>query len=542
MLSRPPCAIIIVLATICTLAILESYSPSSAANALPTGAIPGKVTRLDGTTAIAGATVKVYQGTTLLGTATTNATGDYTVGSLATGTYSVEASAGYETTIQTGISVTDGATATLNVSLPVPINYVYDELGRLVAVIDKDGNAATYSYDAVGNLLSISRQVPTQVAIIQFSPGSGSVATSVTIYGAGFSATASQNSVTFNGTAATVTASSTNVIVTSVPAGATTGTINITSPTGSATSSASFTVSGVTGAPTITGFTPTIATSGTSITINGTNFETTPINDTVVINTSSSQTNSAAANSIGTTIPAQTGSGKISVTTPAGKAISSADLFIPPPTYTATDVEFTARMSIGGASTATISTANKIGMIVFDGTANQQVSIRATGVTVTDSWVHLYSPYAAKLSSAQMPFSSLMDAVTLPTTGTYTILIDPTSTYTGSMTLTLYDCTEITGTITPGGSAVTVTATVPGQNARLTFNGTAGQRISLNMTSVTIAASWVYINKPSGTTLTSAGVSSSSYFIDTTTLPFNGQYTILVDPTGANTQHDANAI
>ena len=149
-----------------------------------TGAISGKVTRPDGTTAIYGATVKAYQGTTLVGTATTNATGDYSVGALNTGTYALEASgAGYEAAIQTGISVTDGSTTTVNISLQVPINYVYDELGRLVAVIDKDGNAATYAYDAVGNLLSISRQVTTQTSIIWFSPSSGPVGLAVTIYG-----------------------------------------------------------------------------------------------------------------------------------------------------------------------------------------------------------------------------------------------------------------------------------------------------------------------------------------------------------------------
>ena len=35
--------------------------------------------------------------------------------------------------------------------------YIYDELGRLYQVIDEQGNAATYNYDAVGNLLSITR-------------------------------------------------------------------------------------------------------------------------------------------------------------------------------------------------------------------------------------------------------------------------------------------------------------------------------------------------------------------------------------------------
>jgi len=35
--------------------------------------------------------------------------------------------------------------------------YIYDDLGRLSQVIDGQGNVATYQYDAVGNLLSITR-------------------------------------------------------------------------------------------------------------------------------------------------------------------------------------------------------------------------------------------------------------------------------------------------------------------------------------------------------------------------------------------------
>lgn len=65
-------AIIIVLAAICPLT-LDAKSPvlrSDLAitpiysNAVATGVVSGKVTRAGGTTAIAGATVKVYQSTT----------------------------------------------------------------------------------------------------------------------------------------------------------------------------------------------------------------------------------------------------------------------------------------------------------------------------------------------------------------------------------------------------------------------------------------------------------------------------------------------
>jgi YD repeat-containing protein len=61
--------------------------------------------------------------------------------------------------------------------------YIYDDLGRLSQVIDGQGNVATYSYDAVGNLLSITRNTggvgaPT---ITGLTPNTGNAGTSVTV-------------------------------------------------------------------------------------------------------------------------------------------------------------------------------------------------------------------------------------------------------------------------------------------------------------------------------------------------------------------------
>ncbi len=53
--------------------------------------------------------------------------------------------------------------------------------------------------------------------------------------------------------------------------------------------------------------------------------------------------------------------------------------------------------------------------------------------------------------------------LTLPVTGTYTLRIDPQGTATGSMTVTMNDVVDITGSITLGGSAVTGTLSTPGQ-------------------------------------------------------------------------------
>ena len=132
--------------------------------------------------------------------------------------------------------------ATIGTRAQSGVQYVYDDLGRLTGVIDPSGNAAGYSYDAVGNLLGITRYTSSQISVLQFSPTSGPVGTTVTISGTGFSTTITSDSVSFNGTAATIASATANQIVTTVPSGASTGTITVTSPAGSFTTTQSFTV------------------------------------------------------------------------------------------------------------------------------------------------------------------------------------------------------------------------------------------------------------------------------------------------------------
>src|SRR5258708_17443858 len=103
------------------------------------------------------------------------------------------------------------------------VQYVYDALGKLTTVVDPSGNVATYNYDAVGNLLSITRSTssPSALAIFGFSPAQGSVGQTVAIQGQNFSATPSANTVKFNGTTTTVTAATANSLTVTVPAAAT---------------------------------------------------------------------------------------------------------------------------------------------------------------------------------------------------------------------------------------------------------------------------------------------------------------------------------
>src|SRR5688500_14632854 len=202
------------------------------------------------------------------------------------------------------------------------IIYVYDALGRLVAVLNPAGETATYTYDAVGNVLSIARYNSSVVSIIEFTPNSGPIGSSVTVYGTGFSTIPSQNTVSFNGVTASVTSATFSQIVATVPATATTGPISITTPTGSAVSATSFVVNG-SAAPTVTSFSPTIGVAGTAVTITGTNFETIASRNRVKVNTSLAGSGVATATTIDTTVPTATTSGRITVATTSGSRTST---------------------------------------------------------------------------------------------------------------------------------------------------------------------------------------------------------------------------
>ena len=201
-------------------------------------------------------------------------------------------------------------------------------------------------------------------------------------------------------------------------------------------------------------------------------------------------------------------------------------------------------MAGGAPVTVTTTVANENATLAFAGTAGQRVSLKVSGVTIGTSTtgsikVSITKPDGTALVAATSMGTSggYIDVKTLPTTGTYTILVDPQLAAIGSATVQLYDVpADLTPSITPGGAPVTVTTTIPGQNAKLTFAGTAGRRISLKVSGVTIGTSTtgsikVSITKPDGTALVAAtSMGTNGGFIDVKSLSATGTYTILVDP------------
>jgi hypothetical protein len=113
--------------------------------------------------------------------------------------------------------------------------------------------------------------------------------------------------------------------------------------------------------------------------------------------------------------------------------------------------------------------------------------------------------------------------------GPYTILLDPRSAFTGSITLTL--STDLGTAITIDGPAMTLDLSRAGRRARVTFAGTTGQQLSLGLTGVTISQSDISILKPDQTALVAPTVvTTNGGAIDLPLLPVDGPFTILVDP------------
>jgi hypothetical protein len=214
-------------------------------------------------------------------------------------------------------------------------------------------------------------------------------------------------------------------------------------------------------------------------------------------------------------------------------ALAALTAFVVTPAATPTSYTIVA----GGSSVAvTVPSSGGTSTASFSGTAGQRVSLNITSVTIFSSKVSILKPNGNNLLT---PFTVtrsgyFLDVQTLPTTGTYKIVVDPKDTYTGKMTLRLYDVpADPNGPVTADGTAATVTTTTPGQNARLTFAGTTGQRISVNLTGVTYSAARLRILEPDGVTnLYSPALSfgPGGGFLDTKTLPANGLYTLLIDP------------
>lgn len=299
-------------------------------------------------------------------------------------------------------------------------------------------------------------------SIINFSPTSGRVGRTVQVIGSNFDTDPAANDVRIGGTPATVTAAATNSLIITVPAGASTGAITVENAGGLATSAQQFVVLPP---PVISGFTPTTGGPGSSVTISGFNFDTTPSANTVLFNGIQAVVNSGTATQLVVTVPPGATTGPISVTCNDNQTALSADTFtVPPPPaitgfnpITATEGQ---DVTIDGSNFDTNAAGNTV---QFNGTA-------ATVVTASANQLLVKVPAGA-------------------TTGKLTVIANG-QTSLSTDTFTVRPAPTITG-FTPASGGVNQLVTIngtnfdpdPGDNL-VKFNGTVANIVSTSTTKI----------------------------------------------------------
>lgn len=217
---------------------------------------------------------------------------------------------------------------------------IYDDLGRLSQVIDGQGNVATYTYDAVGNLLSITRNtggvgVPT---ITSLTPNTGNAGASVNVSLTGTNLTGAALATDNPGILVR------NVLTTPTSIAATfqiffaarTGVtaMTVTTTTGSVTTSFSVNAS----APVLAALSLTSGPVTRLVTITGNGFSSTAALNQIRFNGTTATTLSATPTTLTTQVPSGATTGLVTVT--VGGLASSGMTFTvanagPPPTLTA---------------------------------------------------------------------------------------------------------------------------------------------------------------------------------------------------------------
>ena len=223
-------------------------------------------------------------------------------------------------------------------------------------------------YVIIGLVIVVSPSYAANPTITAFSPTSGIVGTNVTIVGNDFK---DATSVTFNGAPTGFTVNNTTSISAVVPEKATTGKISVTTPSGSVTSTASFTV-----LPVISKFTPTSGVVGDVVTVTGTAFTGAT---TVKFGYVTAEFTVSSYKTILATVPAGAPTGKILVTTPSGSASSAANFKVLP------DIVSFAPVSGKVGTTVTITGTSFTGTtaVKFNGVASSFTVNGAESITAT---------------------------------------------------------------------------------------------------------------------------------------------------------------
>jgi YD repeat-containing protein len=401
--------------------------------------------------------------------------------------------------------------------------YVYDDNGRLQAVISSGGETAVYHYDEAGNLILISRQDHPVVSLNSFSPDSGTAGTEITVLGTGFKNILTENSVTINGTTAQVTSVSLGSLTFVIPSNAVTGKITISNANGNFTSKANLIIGENVE---ITSFSPSVASIGSSVTISGIGFDGLfPQNNHVSFNAQNASATSSSTASLNVEVTPNATSGKVSLVNQYGNSTSSQDIFIPPSPYIATDVQVADRLVANTTKNVSLSGVNNIALLLIDANVGQNLTFQFRNLT-TASNVILRSPTGNVIFQRNINLPTVIDSDPVSANGTYTLSVNlPVG---GS--LTVKADVNLLNSITPNGLPVSLSFPDVGTVQRLVFDANAGQVMSISVNNSNANGVIEVISETTGNVLETNMFGANSTNTPSIMLPNAGRYSLRVYP------------
>ncbi len=464
-----------------TTATVTSWSPTSIAAPVPTGASTGNVIVTVGGLASNGMPFTVSTSPTITSLSPTSGAAGTAVTIAGT---NFGASQGTSTITFNGTAATVTSWSATSIVVAVPPGATTGNV--VVTVGGQSSNGVAFTVSA------------TAPAITGLSPTNGAVGASVTITGTNFGATQGSSTITFNGTAATVTSWSATSIVVAVPPGATTGNVVVTVG-GQSSNGVAFTVSAT--APAITSLSPTNGAVGASVTITGTNFGATQGSSTVTFNGVTGAVTAWSPTSITATVPAGATTGNVVVKV-NGQASNGVAFTVSANAPAITSLNPTSG-AVGTSVTITgtnFGATNGSSTVKFNGTAATVTSWSATSIVVA-------VPAGATTGNVVVTVggqSSNGVAFTVSASAPAITNLNPTSGAVGTsvtITGTNFGATQGSSTVTFNGTAAAVTswsatsiiATVPTGattgNVVVTVGGNSSNVVSFTVStgSITVA-------------------------------------------------------
>lgn len=191
----------------------------------------------------------------------------------------------------------------------------------------------------------------------------------------------------------------------------------------------------------------------------------------------------------------------------------------------------------GNSITARIDQPGVVARYTFNGTANQRIytSIPSSTLGSQCGIVQLIGPDGKQVSNGCIINNvGNIDTAILPTTGQYTILLDPNDFTIGTATIRLTAATVERRAISINGPTVSVNLAKPGSIAEFTFTAAAGQKLFVDLPTSDLPSQCglLTLKAPDGTNLGSGCVINHKGNLtdDATTLPTTGSYTITLNP------------